>query len=160
MTLFDTLQDNTSVSSFESFWKLYPLKKDKANARKAFKRIKAHDIDSVIEGLKREIAYREQMAAMNEWVAPWKYAQGWLSGERWEDELVITTQDEKTTDAPWDDMLSKIGEVGPNDYPSWDDPKISKALYKVSSWMEVLRMNEKALKFDLKPRFMEAYNAS
>jgi hypothetical protein len=70
---------------FEEFWKAYPIKADKPNARKAWlTALEKATADEIIEGLERYKAWRD---AKGDRAPSIKYAQGWLNGERWNDEL-------------------------------------------------------------------------
>ena len=74
---------------FTEFWSLYPTKRDKVKAQKAFDKLSRIDKLRAFAGVKREIGYRIEMAIAGEWVPAWSYAQGWINGRRWEDELVL-----------------------------------------------------------------------
>ena len=74
---------------FTEFWQLYPIKRDKVKAQKAFDKLGSLDKWNAIVGVKRELDYRAEMAREGAWVASWKYAQGWITGRCWEDELVL-----------------------------------------------------------------------
>ena len=68
---------------FAAFWAIYPVKRDRKNARKAFAAaIKTADLGTIIDGARRYAAF----LAANPTRSP-KYPQGWLNGERWEDRL-------------------------------------------------------------------------
>lgn len=70
---------------FDEFWKAYPVKADKPNAHKAWlKALEKATADEIIAGLERYKAWR---SAKGESAPNVKYAQGWLNGERWNDEL-------------------------------------------------------------------------
>lgn len=66
----------------EEFWPLYPLKRDKGHALKAFisarKRV---DLASIMAGARRYAAEREGQESKYT-----KHAQGWLNGDGWADE--------------------------------------------------------------------------
>lgn len=65
-----------------TFWPSYPIKNDKRNALVAFKRARTTTSLSVImDGLTRYIEFLHWPNAPQA-----KYAQGWLNGERWNDE--------------------------------------------------------------------------
>ena len=76
---------NSSTSpSFDEFWRAYPLHKARKQAEQAWQRLTASDRRAAIAALP---AYRldcEQNGIQ------FKYAQGWLNGRRWEDELTAT----------------------------------------------------------------------
>lgn len=69
---------------FQRFWKVYPALRDKARAYGAwvrFVRRTGVDVERVIAGAEayRDDAQRDPSKT--------KYAEGWLSGRRWEDDL-------------------------------------------------------------------------
>ncbi len=67
---------------FETFfWPAWPVKENKANARKAAAKIPAHKRPQVLDGLRRQAA---AIAAMERPI----HAATWINGERWEDEVV------------------------------------------------------------------------
>ena len=78
--------DNSEL--FDRFWHAYPVKKGKADARKAFaKAIKSTSIDTILAGVD---AYKRELGPVLggktlDGRTP-KWAQGWLNGQRWEDE--------------------------------------------------------------------------
>ena len=145
---------------FNEFWQLYPIKRDKVKAQKAFDKLSRIDKLKAFAGVKREIGYRIETAIAGEWVPAWSYAQGWINGRRWEDELQMPESKPKTNgNAPWEALTSKLGVVPSGEYPSFDDPLISKAMNNAGSWMEFARMTEKQQLYIFKPRFSEAYNA-
>lgn len=63
------------------FWPAWPVKENKANARKAAAKIPAHKRPQVLDGLRRQAP---AIAAMERPI----HAATWIRGERWEDEVV------------------------------------------------------------------------
>jgi hypothetical protein len=65
------------------FWPHYPLKRDKRNARIAYIKARMRGVpkDAIINGTLR---YAAECIGRDPHTI--KYAQGWISGERWEDE--------------------------------------------------------------------------
>ena len=87
--------DNTELN-FEKFWKAYPRKESKIDARKAFMKLKPDDelldkILSAIEARKQTKAWQGEKRFI---VLP----AGWLRGERWEDEIDEEEQSTNTFD--------------------------------------------------------------
>ncbi len=80
---------------FDEFWSLCPVKSGKPAAKKNFdKAIKAgHDPQAIIDGMKR---YAEWLIAMGPSAPTTKYPQGWLTDERWSDELPPIPQQNQT----------------------------------------------------------------
>ena len=69
---------------FDEFWNAFGLKSGKAEARKAWaKAVKVTDPEDIIAGAER---YREWLEGHPS-PPHQKWAQGWLNGRRWEDEL-------------------------------------------------------------------------
>lgn len=67
--------------SFESFWRAYPLHRGKLEAERAWKRLTAEQKQLAIAALPAYTADCQQHGIA------YKYAQGWLNGHRWEDNL-------------------------------------------------------------------------
>jgi hypothetical protein len=70
-----------SAPSFDTWWTIYPLKKAKGAARKAFAAaLKKTTVDELIAGAER---YRDDPTRKPGFTA---YPATWLTGERWDDE--------------------------------------------------------------------------
>jgi len=67
-------------NGFKAFWDAYGLKREKAAAEAVWNRLSAADRRAAIAGIK---AYREDCQRQG---IAMKYAQGYLSHRRWEDE--------------------------------------------------------------------------
>lgn len=85
-TLNSSLKDARKLSSystdFESFWKEYPRRKDKGHAYKQWLvEIKMTEPAAIVAGATR---YAVECSGKDEKYI--KFAQGWLSGQRWLDE--------------------------------------------------------------------------
>lgn len=67
--------------TFEQFWNLYGLKRDKIAAERAWKRLGKRDRQAALDGIHayREDCQRRRISMM--------YAQGYLNHRRWEDEI-------------------------------------------------------------------------
>lgn len=80
------------------FWATYPRRVGKAEARKAWaKAIKGrHDPEKIISGASR---YAAEVTRRRAPIDKIKHPQGWLTGERWNDDLATTTA---TSGAFWD----------------------------------------------------------
>lgn len=74
---------------FERFWKLYPNKKGKANALKAWARLKVTDelFSIIADGLARQVACDAWLKDGGAFVP---HPATWLNGKRWEDEIKTT----------------------------------------------------------------------
>lgn len=72
--------------TFDDFWKAYPHKVGKGQARRAFaKAIKLVSADEMLAGLTR---YRKSKPDWQHWCNP----ATWLNGERWNDEPAQETE--------------------------------------------------------------------
>lgn len=69
------------VPTFKEFWAAYPLHKDRLRAEKAWLRLAAADKAAAIAALPAYTADCRQRGVA------FQYAQGWLNGRRWEDEI-------------------------------------------------------------------------
>lgn len=70
-----------NTPDFEDFWAQYPVHKDRKRAEQAWQRLTAGDRRAAIAALPGYIADCQQNGIQ------YKYAQGWLNGRRWEDEV-------------------------------------------------------------------------
>lgn len=79
-------QEEKYLQMFDEFWKLYPKKKDKANTRKKWLKLKPDDelFETIISALKKQMQ-SEQWQKNNGQYIP--YPTTWINGERWEDEI-------------------------------------------------------------------------
>jgi hypothetical protein len=69
-------------ATFEAFWREYPRKVGKGNARKAWKQaMKVGTIDAIMEGVKRYAS--ERAGSATTYIA---HPTSWLNGQRWLDE--------------------------------------------------------------------------
>lgn len=70
----------TREEEFSVFWKSYPRRIAKANAKKAFdKAIKRTTIQTMLEGITRYVANKPDYQ-------DYAHPASWLNGERWDDE--------------------------------------------------------------------------
>lgn len=87
--------------AFLRFWEVYPLRREKAAAYRAFMRYVVDagvDVDAVVAAA---AAYRDDPRRDPDYT---KYPQGWLSGQRWEDETAADKPPLPIDDRykPWD----------------------------------------------------------
>lgn len=73
-------------AAFDKFWKHYPRKTNKANAKKSFiKKCKSEEmLQIMIEALEKQKTSRQWQEANGQYIP---HPSTWLNGERWEDEL-------------------------------------------------------------------------
>lgn len=69
-----------ATPTFEEFWAAYPLHKAKKDAQKAWGKLSAKHKQEALAALPSYSEYCRQKGICI------KYAQGWLNGQRWEDE--------------------------------------------------------------------------
>lgn len=75
---------------FDRFWNLYPNKKNKSNARKAWAKLKVTDhlFDQIAAGLARYCASPDWVKDGGQFIP---HPTTWLNGKRWEDEVALPT---------------------------------------------------------------------
>lgn len=76
---------NKYIDRFDEFWKIYPKKVSKENAKKAWVKIKPNDdlIAKITKAIKdQKLSEREQQFI--------PHASTWLNAKRWEDEVTTT----------------------------------------------------------------------
>jgi len=71
-------------ADFERFWTIYPVKRDKGHAARAFaSALKRASLDDILAGASRYAADPARDPTKS------KYAEGWLSGDRWLDDVKV-----------------------------------------------------------------------
>lgn len=80
------LPTSPSDDLFPKFWKLYPNKKGKSNAEKAWKKLKVTDdlFALIADGLARQVVCAEWTKDGGQFIP---HPATWLNGKRWEDEV-------------------------------------------------------------------------
>lgn len=84
----DPVEEKTEPDRFDEFWKVYPKKSAKPEARRAWaKAIKRAPAQTIIDGARR---YAHWLAnpAKGEFRPTTKHPQGWLNADRWDDEEI------------------------------------------------------------------------
>ncbi len=79
------------MEMFNKFWSIYPVKKGKSNALKAWKKLNINEglFKLIIDGLNKEMAYRNLNKNKSVFIPEWMYPQGWINQKRWEDEWEV-----------------------------------------------------------------------
>ena len=72
---------------FKEFWKVYPIKRGKEDAERAWKRMTADEKRKAIAAIPAYIADYERQVILS-----FKDPQGWLNGKRWKDYEDAATQ--------------------------------------------------------------------
>jgi len=75
---------------FPKFWKLYPNKKGKANAEKAWKKLKVTDelFALIASGLAKQVVCADWTKDGGQYIP---HPATWLNGKRWEDEVKVAS---------------------------------------------------------------------
>lgn len=82
----DKVQKFDQEAAFNEFWKHYPKKTNKANAKKSFnKKCKSEEmLQTMIEAIEKQKDSKQWQEANGQYIP---HPSTWLNGERWEDEL-------------------------------------------------------------------------
>jgi Helix-turn-helix domain len=97
---------------FDEFWDVYPIHRDRKAARVAWdKAIKRADPDTIIAGAMR---YRDDP---NRDPAKTKYAQGWLNGDRWQDDPLPSPRNQAPRDRALDIFRNAVEEASRESLP-------------------------------------------
>ena len=72
---------------FEDFWKLYPKKKGKESAKKAWEKLNPSDelVETILSAVQRQMSSNDWTKDGGQFIP---YPATWLNGHRWEDEEV------------------------------------------------------------------------
>jgi hypothetical protein len=98
------------LEEFEEFWKVYPKKVAKADARKAWQQTKTvrPELSKLIMAIQSHCRTEQWMRNSGAFIP---YPATWLRGERWEDELTIVLPD-VVNEKPWHETASGIEAKG------------------------------------------------
>lgn len=115
------------MEDFEIFWKEYPRKIAKADARKAWNQTSKirPSLDQVLNSLKAACKTEQWMRSGGQFIP---YAATWLRGERWEDTFEVVIPD-VVNEKPWYESASGIEAKGrelginPFDYQTFPEFK-------------------------------------
>lgn len=82
----ECVKDDLDTQRFESFWQMYPNKKAKANARKAWDKLKVDGTlyTEIMKGLSLHKKSRGWIKDDGQFIP---HPASWLNGKRWEDEF-------------------------------------------------------------------------
>ncbi len=101
-------------ADFDVWWKAYPCKKGKGQARKAYlKALARASPDELLVGVER---YRRDKPDWTQWAHP----ATWLNGDRWLDEPAEPSMPEKTKHTELLERLWKDGNGRPDGAGDWD----------------------------------------
>ena len=100
------------VDRFDEFWKAYPRKTGKAQAVKAWSKLKPRDHDQAIDILPEHVAYWHRVGTATQFIP---HPATWLNGRRWEDELPSEGQTATRREAPGMGAVRRLMEEAQND---------------------------------------------
>ena len=111
------------MDEFDQFWKEYPRKIAKAEARKAWKQTEKvrPSLEVVIRAIKAASQTEQWMRGNGQFIP---HASSWLRGERWDDDHEVVLQG-VINEKPWHDSATGIEAKGlelgltPSQFPSW-----------------------------------------
>ena len=89
--------------NFERFWKAYPKKVGKGEAKKAFAKVKGVPVETLIEAVERQKQSKQWKADGGQYIPN---PATWLNQERWEDDLTVDIQQESGN--PFLDILREM----------------------------------------------------
>ena len=98
------------MDEFELFWKTYPRKVAKAEARKAWKQTEAirPPLEDVLKAIKSACTTEQWMRGNGQFIP---HAATWLRGERWEDVHEVVIQG-VVNEKPWHESATGIEAKG------------------------------------------------
>ena len=113
------------MEDFELFWKHYPKKVAKADARKAWLQTKGvrPDVSTIIKSVTDNCRTEAWTKSGGQFIP---HASTWLRGERWEDELTVSLPE-----TPWHETASGIEAKGrelgldPSQFDHWQAFKVA-----------------------------------
>jgi len=108
---------------FEQFWKIYPRKVAKADARKAWAQTEKirPDLQTIITAVQAACKTDQWMRSGGQFIP---HASTWLRGERWEDAHEVVLPD-VVNEKPWHETASGIEAKGkelgitPDQFETW-----------------------------------------
>jgi hypothetical protein len=105
---------NKELEAFDAFWRTYPRKVAKGEARKKFaKALKVASLEEIMEGLSRQLPYFASRE--NEFIP---HPSTWLNQERWADEVqpIRVPQQRRTLADAAAEFRSTLGHLNA---PAW-----------------------------------------
>lgn len=99
------------VDDFEKFWTAYPRKTGKAQASKAWSKLKPADRATAIDILPAHVAYWTRAGTATQFIP---HPATWVNGRRWEDELPSTSNSQPRRQAPGMDAVRRLMEETQN----------------------------------------------
>lgn len=87
--------ESAKTDQFEVFWKAYPKKKSKGDAKKAFSALKNVNLDQLLSALEEQKKSKEWLKEGGQFIP---YPAKWLRRCCWEDEQEVNTENAENTD--------------------------------------------------------------
>ncbi|MGN0614203.1 MAG: DUF6291 domain-containing protein [Porcipelethomonas sp.] len=103
---------NSFSESFEDFWKAYPKKVSKANALKAWNKLKPDDniVREILSALEKQKQSSQWQKDNGQFIP---YPATWLNGRRWEDEInKNTAEPQKEYNFDLEDYKALVNDFG------------------------------------------------
>jgi len=121
--------------TFEQFWNLYGVKRDKIAAERAWKRLGVKDRRAAVEGIK---SYRQDCTDHNRMMM---YPQGYLNHRRWEDEL---SEENSESSKLLNSKIKSAADMVPGGYPVGSRLPNQQELQSLQSFRQALLSKEPA----------------
>jgi len=124
--IIKTKKTNLDTGGFDKFWAIYPNKKGKHMASRAYheKAIKLTNNETMMGAIEAQIKERQEKINRNLWCEEWARASTWLNQHRWEDVITAFTEIKtteqtmaRTTQAP---QATKIFPTASENAAWWD----------------------------------------
>ena len=111
----------SEAREFEQFWRQYPRRVGKGEARKAWQQTRAirPPLSALLAAVVRYIAWREDLTKRGDFVPAIAHPSTWLRAERWDDEF------DAVAERPWHETATGIEAKGrelgidPDRYPNF-----------------------------------------
>lgn len=99
------------VDGFDDFWRAYPRKTGKAQAVKAWGKLKPVDREQAVGILPEHVSYWHRAGTATQFIP---HPATWLNGRRWEDELPSADQTRSRREAPGMGAVRRLMEEAQN----------------------------------------------
>ena len=123
------------ISPFENFWKVYPKKKSKGNAEKAWAKLKpSHDmIEKIIRAVETAKKTKDWKKDNGQYIP---YPASWLNAKGWEDEVSVQSQKSENPLVYWEKIVS-LAARGQNKTPESWPANIRNSIRKVGGIYQI-----------------------
>ena len=114
---------NREQGGFESFWKIYPKKREKKESLKIWKKINPDEelIEIILYALQKQLNYKKQCDKKEIFCPDFKDPKRWLSKECWTDviEEIIEDQKKQETRGEIKEPTEEEVQVIADEHPDW-----------------------------------------